>query len=424
MKEQQDNSTLPLLLAITGMVLLSVAIGWLLLDKDVPAQFDPSESWSVILMEQLSVESANNAPATDIDANFRKARLAAEADILSFPLEQSALYFYGRILAAAPDHAIANAELDAVLGRISAIVADHLKRAEFRDAYELALHVAKVRPGHELVHDVQQTLDESAGEFVSQAMQYAQNGKDKSAAASLAAAEALPGGQPDYFAAVRDSISEIRKSREAAELIEVESTTLATAQAMQVRVDKVRGAIDVGQLITPSGRSALDYLAEWSTPDEQKEQLTGELVDALIAEAKINIGLGLLPITETLLDAADELAGDKAELAVLRESLERAFFEAEASKLISTNDLVRVTTVQPHYPQRARTRAISGWVEVKFTVTKSGETDEIEVSRSEPPSIFDDAAVAAVEQWTFEPRVFRGQRIDQRSAVRLVFRLD
>lgn len=424
MKAQKDNSSLPLLLAISGAVLMSVAVGWLLLDPNAPPQLDPSNSPSVKLLEHSSIEPANDAPVTNIDTNFRKARLAAEAGILVYPPKQSALHFYGRILAAEPNHVIANAELDAVLGRISANVADHLTAEEFGAAYELASLVEKVRPGHALVHEVQQTMDASAGELVSQAMQSAQDGNDKGAAAALAAAAALPGAQRDYVEAVRDSISEIRASRTAAKRTKINKSSLAAAKAMKDRVAKFRNAIDLGQLITPPGDSALDYIAEWQSPDEQKEQLTEELVGALIAESKTNFGLGLLPTTEALLDAADELAGDRAELAELRDSLERAYVEAESNKIISTASLVRVNTAQPSYPQRARAREISGWVEVNFTVTTSGQTDDIEVSRSEPQRIFDAAATKAVQQWTFEPREFRGQRINQRSAVRLVFNLD
>lgn len=415
---------MPLLLAVTGMVLVSVAAGWLLLDRGRPAQVDAGESHPATAMEPFGADPANNSSITDIDASLRMARLAADADILVFPPEQSALHFYGRVLAAEPGHAAANAELDAVLDLVSSTVADHLQAAEFQDAYELALHVAKVRPGHALVHDVQQRLDKSAAGYVSQAMQYAQDGKDKSAAASLAAAEALPGSQPDYIAAVRDSIFEIQESRTIGERIEIERANLAAAKATEHRVEKIRNAIKLGQLITPPGDSARDYLAEWTASDIRKEELTEALVDALIAESEINVGLGLLPLTETLLDAADELSGDHAELAELRDSLERAYLEAETNKLVSTTDLVSVSTVPPRYPERARARSISGWVEVKFTVTTSGETADIEVLRSEPRSIFNVAAIQAVKQWTFEPRIFRGQHINQQTAVRLVFDLD
>ncbi|MGI9233028.1 MAG: energy transducer TonB [Woeseiaceae bacterium] len=424
MTAQKDNSSLPLLLAISGAALISVTIGWLLLDPNAPPQFDPSNSPSVELLQHSSIEPTTDAPVTDIDANFRKARLAAEADILAYPPKQSALHFYGRILEAEPDHVTANAELDAVLGRISVRVADHLTADEFGDAYELASLVAKVRPDHALVHEVQKTMDESAGELVSQAMRSAQDGNDKRATAALAAAAALPGAQSDYVEAVRDSISEIQASRKAAKITEIKKSKLAAAKAMQNSVAEFRNAIDLGQLITPPGDNALDYLAELRTPDEQKEQLTEELVGALIAESEINFGQGLLPTTEALLNAADELAGDRAELAELRESLERAYIEAEANRVIGTASLVRLNTAQPRYPQHARARAISGWVEVKFIVTTSGQTDDVEVSRSEPQQIFDAAAVKAVQQWTFEPRVFRGQPINQRSAVRLVFNLD
>lgn len=424
MNEQIENSSLPILLVISGTVLLSVTLGWFLLDRDDATQVAPSEDSQPILQEASIVVPEDDGSAADIDANLRKARLAADADILAYPPDQSALHFYGRILAVKPDHVVANAELDTVLSRISRIASSHLASAEFGDAYELALLVTNVRPDHPIVHEVQQTLDGFAGELVAQAMEHAQNGDDDAAVTALKSAEALPGRQPDYFAAVRDSITEIKESRTAAENERIQRSRLAAAQATENWVSKVRGAIDTGQLITPPGESARDYLAERSTMDEHKEQLTKELVAALISTSRNNIEQGQLPVTETLLNAADKLSGDNAELTELRRSLEKAYIEAEESRIVSLKEVVTLSAGPARYPRRARERSITGWVEVLFTVTLSGETGDIEVSRSEPEDIFDEAAVEAVEKWTFEPRLFRGQLITQRVGVRLVFRLD
>ncbi len=424
MKEQKDNSSLPILLAIAGTVLLSVAVGWFLLERDNQTQFDPIESQTTALTKSTNVEAENDVPITDVDANLRKARLAAAADVLAYPPQQSALHFYGRIMAAEPGHGIARAELDAVLGRISQEVASHLAAQDFGNAHELALLVAKVRPDHPLVHEVQQTLDEIAGEMIARAMQHTRDGKDKDATALLVAAEALPGRQPDYFAAVRDSISEIKKSRKAAETRRVERSRRAAAQATKDWVEKVRGAIDLGRLVTPPGESARDYLAERDTPSEQKEQLTIDLVAAMVAATKVNIGLGELPTAEFLLTAADELAGDDAEQEALHVSLEQAYIDAEESKVLTLSDMVSLNRGAPRYPSRAHARAITGWVNVMFTVTTSGETANIEVAQSEPQNIFNASAIKAVEKWTFEPRVFRGQQINQRIGVRLVFNVE
>jgi len=88
------------------------------------------------------------------------------------------------------------------------------------------------------------------------------------------------------------------------------------------------------------------------------------------------------------------------------------------------SELVQVKTVPPRYPQRAQRANITGWVEILFTVLPSGGTAAIEVVRSEPESVFEGAAVDAVEQWEFEPVEYRGQLISQRAATRLVFRFE
>lgn len=424
MMEQQENSSLPLLLAISGTVVLIVAIGWLLLDQNTPSEIVPDTTEQLLPQDTGIAEPDIIVPVTDIEASFRMARLAAEADILAYPPERSALHFYGRILSIEPDNAIAKAELEGVLGRISETLSDHLAAREYNDAYDLALLVARVRPGHPLVFEAQQSLDDLAAEFVGQALQQAQDGDDKAAVAALSAAEAMPGRQPNYFRAVRASLAEIRSSRSAAESQRTETERLDAARAVKLYTGKVRGAIESGQLITPAGESARDYLAEPNESDELKAQLTDELLAALVAASQESIELSQLPAAETLLDAADELVADDPELVALRELLEQAFIDAESSRLVSTNDLVRVNNAKPRYPRQAAQRSITGWVDVTFTVTSSGETDNVAAVRSEPPSIFDKVAVEAVEKWTFEPRSYRGQLIDQQSGVRLVFQVE
>jgi protein TonB len=90
---------------------------------------------------------------------------------------------------------------------------------------------------------------------------------------------------------------------------------------------------------------------------------------------------------------------------------------------VSTRELVSVKTVPPRYPRRASDRGITGWVIVEFTVTTDGKTGDIEVQQSVPERIFNKAATDAVEQWTFEPVVYRGRTINQRAAARLSFAL-
>jgi len=425
MTEHKDNSSLPLFLAITAAVIFSVAGGWFLLDNQETIPLEPI-GIPVIWPQVSAIEeiSDSDQSVTDPHADLRKARLAADADVLAYPTGQSALHFYGRVLGAEPDHAVARAEFDAVLTRIAQQVSGQLAARNYDDAYRLASLVAIQEPGHPLVHDTQQTLNDYAGTLVEQAIQHAQDGNDDKSEAVLAMAAALPGRNIEYFSALRDSISEIQQSRTAAEQSRLQRAQQIAASTRAAWLAKFRGAIASGRLISPSGDSARDYLTAEGMPGDQIDQLTNELVTALVASCEDNINSNRLSDAEALLNAANELGTDEARRASLRKSLETAFVEAEASRIRTLKELVHLNIVPARYPQRAEERGTSGWVEVMFTVTPTGETANIEVSQGEPQAVFDKSAIKAVAQWTFRPLEFRGQLISQRATARLVYRLE
>ena len=63
--------------------------------------------------------------------------------------------------------------------------------------------------------------------------------------------------------------------------------------------------------------------------------------------------------------------------------------------------------VEPVYPLLAERALIQGVVILEATVDRGGRVDEIRVLRSH--SALDDAAVAAVQQWVYEPLMLNGQ---------------
>ncbi len=447
MTEATENSSLPLLLSITGAVLVVAVGGWFFLDQEIS---EPTASQSMRITsaatstltstEDARLENANtnveNESETDttampgegalpdVDTELRKARLAADADILVLPPARSALYYYGRVLRSDPQHAIAIAELDAILARVAQTITQHLEVEDFDDAYEIAMLVAKQRPEHALVVETQRTLDDYTEQLVLQAIQYAQDGDDRQVVQVLATAEGLPGRNMDYFAAIRDSIAEIRSVRLIADRDRVQRARLTENEARAAWVDRVQRAIGQGNLISPAGASARDLLAEGNKWATDRSQLTGEVLSALVDTAQSHINAQRLKEAEVLLNAAVELSGEPDWFGELRGSLESAFVEAESNRIAPMSKLVHVKSVQARYPRRAQQRNLSGWVDVYFTVTPTGETADIEVNRSEPESVFDSAAIKAVEKWVFQPVEYRGQVISQRAAARLVFRIE
>ncbi len=445
MTDAKDNSSLPLLLGITGSILLVAVGGWFFLEQGdeaaaitssaPPALNQPSLSPqpdteavdSEISEPDESVAPAAtaievvDAPTTGVDAELRKARLAAEADILVVPAAQSALYYYSRVLDVEPDHDIANAELDAVLARVAQSITTLLAAEEYGQAYDIAVKVAQRRPDHALVAQTQEVLDNHTEDLVQQAIQFARDGDDDEAQQALADAESLPGRNPDYFAAVRDSIDEIRDARQVAE---EQDRRRRANNARAAWVQSVRGAIGRGDLIAPEGRSARDLLAQRNNWTAEKSALGEELLTAIVETAGTNIEAGLAEEAAVLIDAAAELGAETDDIALLQASLETAIIQKQSESIVPLSELVLTKRTSPVFPRRAERNNLSGYVDLIFTVTPAGATTEISVHQAEPEGIFDEAAIEAVEQWEFEPVEYRGQVISQRTGARLIFRLE
>ena len=97
---------------------------------------------------------------------------------------------------------------------------------------------------------------------------------------------------------------------------------------------------------------------------------------------------------------------------------------APVETLLPDRDLEAVSTPEPLYPPDAFRSGVEGWVEVDFTVTAEGTTRDVEVAAAHPGGVFDAAAVTAVANWTFRPRVVNGRPAPQRSSVTLRFSVE
>lgn len=69
----------------------------------------------------------------------------------------------------------------------------------------------------------------------------------------------------------------------------------------------------------------------------------------------------------------------------------------------------------PAFPARARSLGQSGWVTLSFVVDIDGSTQDVHVVDADPPAVFDEAALAAVRGWRFDP----GQEAGSHVAVRV-----
>ncbi|HJX34830.1 MAG TPA: energy transducer TonB, partial [Desulfatiglandales bacterium] len=71
-----------------------------------------------------------------------------------------------------------------------------------------------------------------------------------------------------------------------------------------------------------------------------------------------------------------------------------------------------IRQIEPQYPFQAKKNNIEGSVTLRFIVNTNGDVVEPKVAKSEPPDIFDEAALQAIVKFKFKPAVKNGRPVD------------
>jgi protein TonB len=79
----------------------------------------------------------------------------------------------------------------------------------------------------------------------------------------------------------------------------------------------------------------------------------------------------------------------------------------------SDTDVIPLVRIAPEYPPRALSRGIEGWVQVQFTITETGAVKDAVVVASDPPRIFDEAALRSIARWRYNPKVEGGVAVER-----------
>ncbi len=78
----------------------------------------------------------------------------------------------------------------------------------------------------------------------------------------------------------------------------------------------------------------------------------------------------------------------------------------------------------PRYPPSARAQRTEGYVILEFVVETDGRVADVQVVSENPPAVFAEAALRAVERWRFRPGRHDGRPVAVRVRQRIDFRLD
>jgi len=87
-------------------------------------------------------------------------------------------------------------------------------------------------------------------------------------------------------------------------------------------------------------------------------------------------------------------------------------------------ELTVVRSRPAEYPRAARAAGVTGWVDVHFTVDRTGATRDIEIVGAEPAGAFEDVATAAVAEYEFVPFELDQHVYERRLRLRMRFELN
>lgn len=81
-------------------------------------------------------------------------------------------------------------------------------------------------------------------------------------------------------------------------------------------------------------------------------------------------------------------------------------------------------TVPPKFPDSARRKGVEGHVTLQVLINQNGEVERTRVREAQPSGVFEQAAVAAVQQWRFRPARYHGNPVKLWATQTIRFRLN
>ncbi len=315
----------------------------------------------------------------------------------------------------APSPPVAAADAAGVGGRVSGF----LKQADLRmrsgallapaqnNAKFFLDAAAALAPDDPAVHKAQRAL---LDRLLAEA-QSAARGGDISAGERWAQAAGDAGARSEDLAAVRRSLQDARA---------------AAASGTIVRLaDLFNQRLAQGRLLTPPTDSARFYLARMESADATnpstvvaRTALAGRLLD----QARNALAGHDLGSAEAWLAEARVVGANAGDAGAVEQAIAASRNAAPPESILPETTLKKLHYVEPDYPAVAEQLGRSGIVEMQFTVEPDGSVGDIQVTHANPRRMFDDAAIAAVRQWRYEPVLRNGRAVAQRVTLRVVFK--
>ena len=187
----------------------------------------------------------------------------------------------------------------------------------------------------------------------------------------------------------------------------------AVAAAVPAELSSERRAAIVAAVAAAVEAAAASRSAESTgnaVEQEQPAEPSSEQIAELVARAA-----ALQEQLQAVLDELQALLGDS----------DRSAGGSNSNEPFRIGDGIRppakIVNADPVYPPEAREARVQGVVILEATLSRTGEVSDVEVLRSVP--LLDEAAVAAVRQWRYEPTLVDGEPVSILMTVTMNFQL-
>jgi TonB family protein len=181
------------------------------------------------------------------------------------------------------------------------------------------------------------------------------------------------------------------------------------------------------RLVEPVGDSAVFHLNTLRAQDPSSAAVAASeqsLSAKLLSQGRTALTERRLETARTHAAAARQLGLNLDTVAALERDIAAAGPASEGSGPRSKPNLVRTRYVAPEYPAGAFKHHLQGNVRVRITVDAEGRVRDAAIVESNPPGVFDSAAVAAVRKWRFKPLGDEDSDVSATAVVDIAFRTE
>ena len=406
----------------------------------------------------------------ELEALLRRADEALSAGSLTTPTGASAADLYREALRRNARDPRALNGIEQVIGRLLGSAEVQLQQGQLDAAQALASQARAIDPQHPRVAFLLGQIGAAREQAVLERAQRA--AAHGNVAGALAVLDDAAHGErrPELVDEARDALAQQQLDSRVADYLGRARDALSRAQLIAPAEDNARFYIESARTLAPEdarvveavrdliarleseARQALaarnlDAADSWTTAVAEVgadaaqvtdlRQQVEELRAATSAEARSASGQRALEEARHALARHDpEAAGhwlaeargagaDAATISALETQAQAATSSSRepVETYVNENMLVRTRYVAPQYPQDAQRRGIDGWVELHFVVNEDGTVSALAVVAAQPAGLFEQAALAAVTQWRYQPVLQDGRAVSRRAQLRIRFKV-